>query len=103
MRKIEADFGFIISLGEIDEVSTTILEVLPGRKITKEFHKKTREVEIILRGKIFANGVEKKTGDILVWEPGKQHEYSNKSSNPVRILCIAMPKYDPSDTYKVDT
>ena len=101
MQQVETEFGFVIPLGETEEVSATVLEVLPGRKIAKEFHKKTREIEIILHGKILANRVRKNEGDILVWEPGKEHEYLNKGSEPVRILCVAIPKYDPSDTYKV--
>jgi quercetin dioxygenase-like cupin family protein len=101
MAKLEAEFGFIIPLGEEDEVSTTVLEILPGREIKKHYHKKTRETEIVLRGEVFANGTRKREGDVLVWPVNEYHEYENRSHDVTRILCVATPKYDPSDTYEV--
>lgn len=101
MDKIEVDFGFVIPLGETEEVSTTVLKILPGKKIAKHYHKKMHEVEIILYGEIFANGIKKNKGDILIWKLGEIHEYENRSSEVARILCIAMPKYDSSDTYEI--
>lgn len=101
INKIKVDFGYVIFLGETEEVSTTVLEILPGRKIAKHYHKKMHEVEIVLYGKVFANAIKKNKMDVLVWEPGEMHEYENRGSKVARVLCIAMPKYDPSDTYEI--
>jgi len=40
MIRIQTDFGFVVSLGQTEEVSTSILEILPKKKISKHFHKK---------------------------------------------------------------
>ncbi len=40
INKIKANFGYVIFLGETEEVGTTVLEILPGRKIAKHYHKK---------------------------------------------------------------
>lgn len=101
MNKIEVDFGYVIPLGETEEVSATVLEILPRRKIVKHYHKKMYEVEIVLYGEVIVNGAKKKKGDILVWKPGEVHEYENRSHKEARVLCIAMPKYDPSDTFEI--
>lgn len=101
MDRIPADFGFAIPLGEGEDVSTTILEIPKGKRITKHYHKKMEEIEIILEGKAMVNGVEKKKGDISAWKTGEKHEYINNGPDTVRLLCVCIPKYDPSDSYEV--
>jgi uncharacterized cupin superfamily protein len=102
MERIQTEFGFVVPLGETAEVSTSILEILPRKKISKHFHKKTKEIEVILRGEAIVNGKRRKKSEVLIWEPGEQHahEYYNDSSDTVRVLCVSIPKYDPADSYE---
>lgn len=102
MKKIQLDFGFVVPVGETKDVSVSILEILPKRKIPRHFHKKTKEIEIIIEGEPIVNGERKRKSEVLIWEPGEEntHEYYNDGDSVVRIVCIAIPKYDPSDSYE---
>jgi uncharacterized cupin superfamily protein len=102
MEKIQTEFGFVVPLWETKDVSISILELLPNKRISKHFHKKTKEVELILQGEAMVNGERKGKGEILSWKPGEEnaHEYYNESSDITRILCVAFPKYDPTDSFE---
>jgi uncharacterized cupin superfamily protein len=103
MKKFETEFGFVISLWEVPEVSISILEIAPGKRIPKHFHKKTREIEIVLSGEVIVNGVCRNKGAVFIWEPGREnaHEYFNASRSFAQVLCVAFPKYDPADSFNV--
>ena len=101
MEKFESEFGYIQPLGEIDAVSTTILEILPGRTIESHMHHKTKEIEIVIEGEIEVDGEKKTAEEVMIWERGVPHAYSNNSNKPAKVLCIAMPKYDPYDSFSV--
>jgi len=98
MERFDAEWGYGFEMANYKGLfNCSLLVILPGKKIGKHYHKKLREVEIILEGEGLLNGEPISSGKTNVWEPGQQHEYVNNGGTELKILCISMPDYDPKD------
>lgn len=58
MQKFDAPFGHVEVLEGTDKMGLSILVIYPGKEIKPHFHKKTKEVEIVLEGEL--NSIDKK-------------------------------------------
>ncbi len=101
MQKIEAPFGHIEILEGTNEVGISILVIYPGREIKPHFHKKTREIEVILDGELESKERKLKKGEIMIWEVNTVHGYKNNANKNARVLCITIPPYNESDVFEV--
>ena len=102
MQEFNEVFGKVQVLESTKEFGSSILIIEPGKEIKKHFHKKTKEVEIVLEGRplCLSNNLVQSKGDINVWKPNQIHGYKNISSSVARILCITYPNYDPKDVFE---
>jgi mannose-6-phosphate isomerase-like protein (cupin superfamily) len=101
MQKFGSSFGHVEVLEGTEKVGISILVIYPGKEIKPHFHKKTKEVEIVLEGELNSNGKKFKENDVLIWEINKVHGYKNETSKNARVLCITIPPYDESDVFEV--
>jgi len=101
MKKFDTPFGHIEILEGTEKVGLSILVIYPGKEIKSHFHRKTKEVEIVLEGELSSNSKKFKEGDILIWELNKIHGYKNNTDRNVKVLCITMPPYDEKDVFEV--
>jgi len=102
MQEFDAPFGKVQVLESTDKFGSSILLIEPGKEIPKEFHKKMKEIEVILEGEVICNGKIQKPGDVNIWKINQVHSYKNESNSAVKILCITIPPYDPEDIFKVE-
>ena len=102
MQEFDAPFGKVQVFESNDKFGSSVLLVDPGKEITKHYHKKTKEVEVILEGKIVCNNKIQKPGNINVWELNQVHGYKNQSNSVVKILCITVPPYNPEDSFEIE-
>jgi len=102
MQEFDAPFGKVQVFESNDKFGSSVLLVDSGKEITKHYHKKTKEVEVILEGKIVCNNKIQKPGDVNIWEINQVHGYKNESNSTVKILCITVPPYDPKDVFEVE-
>ncbi|MDD2646459.1 MAG: cupin domain-containing protein [Patescibacteria group bacterium] len=101
MQESSAPFGKVQNLESNDKFGSSVLIVEVGQEITKHYHKKTKEIEVILEGEIICDGEIQRPGEVNIWEPMQMHGYKNISNAPVKILCLAVPPYDPNDSFEV--
>lgn len=101
MQKFDSPFGHVEVLEGTEKVGLSILVIYPGKEIKPHFHKKTKEVEIVLEGELNSKGKKFKEGNVLIWELDMIHGYKNDSDKNVKILCITMPPYDINDVFEV--
>ena len=101
MQEFDAPFGKVQVFESNDKFGSSILIVEPGKEITRHYHKKMKEVEVILEGEIVCGDKIQKPGDVNIWEINQVHGYKNKSNSVVKILCITIPPYDPEDVFEV--
>lgn len=101
MEKFERPFGHVETLAGTKEVEVAIVVINLGKEAKPHFHKKTKEIEIILDGEGLCNDRPCKKGDMHVWNFGDVHSYKNTGSTDLRILCITIPPYDPEDVFEV--
>lgn len=101
MQEFNDSFGKVQVLESTKEFGSSILIIEPGKEIKEHFHKKTKEVEIILEGQVISLPENKlqKSGDINVWNINQKHGYKNNSKKSARVLCITYPNYDPKDVF----
>jgi mannose-6-phosphate isomerase-like protein (cupin superfamily) len=102
MQEIDAPFGKVQVLESNNKFGSSILVIEPGKEITKHFHKKMKEIEVVLEGEIWCGDKIQGPGEVNVWETGQAHGYRNESGSIVKILCITMPPYDPQDEFEAD-
>ncbi len=102
MKEINAPFGKVQIFESNDKFGSSILLVEPGKEITKHYHKKMKEIEVILEGEVICGDKIQKSGDINIWEINQVHGYKNESTSIVKILCITIPPYDPEDVFEVE-
>ncbi len=100
MQKFDAPFGHVEVLEGTDKVGLSILVIYPGKEIKPHFHKKTKEVEIVLEGELSSIDKKFKEGDVLIWKLNTIHGYKNETKNNVKVLCITIPPYDETDVYE---
>lgn len=101
MQKFDAPFGYVEVMEGTEKVGLSILVIYPGKEIKPHFHKKTKEVEIILEGELNSDGRKLKEGDVLIWKLNTAHGYKNNTNNNAKVLCITMPPYDEKDVFEV--
>ncbi|RLI95989.1 MAG: hypothetical protein DRP00_06000 [Candidatus Aenigmatarchaeota archaeon] len=101
MEEFETPFGKVQVFESSEKFGCSILIIEPGKEIKKHYHKKTKEIEVILEGEVVCNGRIQKEGEINIWEPNQVHEYKNDSKQPVKILCVTIPPYDPRDVFEI--
>ncbi|UCG95391.1 MAG: cupin domain-containing protein [archaeon] len=102
MKEINVPFGKVQILESNNKFGSSILVIGPGKEIARHFHKKMKEIEVILEGEILCGDKPQGPGDVNVWETGQAHGYRNESGSPAKILCITMPPYDPQDEFEAD-
>lgn len=102
MEKFDAPFGSVVSIGQTDKLGCSILIIEPGKEITPHYHKKTKEIEVILEGTVVCRNKTQKKDDVNIWEPNETHGYMNKSNKDVKILCVTIPPYDPNDVFEME-
>jgi len=102
MQEIKEVFGKIQILESGKEFGSSILIIEPGKEIKEHYHRKTKEVEVVLEGHVHCGDRIQKAGDINVWETEEYHGYKNESKAVVKILCITFPPYDPKDVFEED-
>jgi len=100
MQEFEELFGKIQILESTKEFGSSVLIINPGREINRHYHKKTREVEMILEGQITSGNKLQKPGDVNIWNINQKHGYKNSSDKVVKILCITYPSYDSKDVFE---
>ncbi|MFH1833274.1 MAG: hypothetical protein ABH816_03905 [Candidatus Levyibacteriota bacterium] len=96
-KKISTNWGYVKEIVSTKELGVSLLIIKAGRSLPAHYHKVIIEYEIIIKGDIKVNGKKQREGSISVWKPGKIHEYVNDSSKEVKIPCITIPPYSPSD------
>ncbi len=89
--KIETPWGYVETLNESKDLSVSMLVIHPGKEVPNHYHKVMKEVE-----------VEMDSGAVHVWKQGEPHGYKNNTDKEKRVLCIAIPGYDPTDEYSMD-
>lgn len=102
MQEFDAPFGKVQVFESNDKFGSSVLLVDRGKEITKHYHKKTKEVEVILEGEIICDNEIQKPGNINVWELNQVHGYKNQSNSTVKILCITFPPYNPEDSFEIE-
>lgn len=102
MEELDAPFGKVKVLESNEKFSLSILLIEPGKEIPREYHKKTKEIEVILEGEVICNDKIQKPGDVNIWEVNQIHGYKNESNYIVKILCTTIPPYDPEDVFQVE-
>jgi len=102
MQTFDAPFGKIQILEVNDKFEVSMLLFDPGREITRHYHKKTKEFEIVLEGEIVCGDKIQKPGDLNIWEVNQAHSYKNESGSVVKILCVTLPPYDEKDVFEAE-
>ncbi len=92
-------WGTVYELFSKNGIFTVTIEIIPSKKILgKHYHKKSKEIEIVLDGSPLVNGQQSNPGDIFIWNPDDIHEYDNHNNNKeATILTISMPSFDIND------
>ncbi|HTW91387.1 MAG TPA: cupin domain-containing protein [bacterium] len=101
MEPIKTEWGEVVNLGQTKEFSCSLLRVMPGQKIPKHYHKRMREIEVVVGGEALVNGVKRSKDSCIVWETGQPHEYVNTASQTLEVICLVWPPYDPADEIPV--
>lgn len=101
MPELSAPFGKVQLFESNDQFGSSILIIEPGKEITKHYHKRIKEIEVILEGKVVCDNKIQKPGQVNVWAVNQAHSYKNASQAVVKILCITVPPYDPKDVFEI--
>lgn len=82
--------------------SVAVLEIHDS---PKHYHKIEKEMFIVLNGEldieIDGEHQQKKVGELVVIMPSKIHQLKSALSEPVRVLCVNFPAFDPVDMHYV--
>ncbi len=100
-EKIFRDWGYVIEVGETDEIGVSILVIKPGQKIPFHYHEVMKEYEIILEGEGIVNGKRIGKDSLSIWAQSEVHGYINEGTKDLKILCITIPRYIPDDEIRV--
>ena len=100
MEKFEMPWGCCEVIHRNNEVEVSVLVIYPGKEVDQHFHKKMKEIEVILEGEVECNGKVLKKGEFDIWKPGDMHWYKNHTGKDVKILCMSIPPYDPEDVFE---
>ena len=99
--KIERPFGYVEILKKDNDTEISLVVINPREEAKLHFHKKTKEVAIIIEGELLVNGVIKKQFDVLVHEVEKTHGYINKTDKEVKLIYICTPPLEDADIFEV--
>jgi mannose-6-phosphate isomerase-like protein (cupin superfamily) len=75
-----------------DKYEITIENIEPNGEIFKHHHPDF-ELEVILSGTLYCNGLIVKLGTVKFWKPNEIHGYQNKSKEPAEVLSIYYGKW----------
>lgn len=100
MKKIEMPWGYCEIIHSDKEIEVAVLTIHSGKEVDPHFHRKMKEIEVILEGEVECNGKVLKKGEFDIWKPGDMHKYKNHTDKDVKILCISVPPYDPEDVFE---
>jgi FolB domain-containing protein len=90
-------FGSVEIVFENPHVGIYRLNIGPGQTIPLHIHKHMRESEMALTTGLQCQRRPVSQGTIFQWDAGEAHVYHNPSAHTQTVLCIDMPKFDPSD------
>ena len=103
MRKIEKPWGYEEIWAETDKYLGKILTILPGQRLSLQYHEKKEETfrllygdaSVILDGKVSSLS----PGDIITVEKEVRHEFSSKSGSIIEEISDTHHK---DDSYYTD-
>jgi mannose-6-phosphate isomerase len=112
MRKVEKPWGYEEIWAHTDKYLGKILTILPGHRLSLQYHKEKEETLYVLEGKLIVWASEDDTGKFIFnkgavyhVKPGQVHRFgSPKGSKLTRLIEVSSPEIDDvirlADDYK---
>ena len=111
MRKVEKPWGYEEIWAETDKYLGKILTILPGHRLSLQYHQKKEETIYVLSGKLLVwhddsdNKIIYNQGAVYHVEPGKIHRFGSPKGNAItKIIEVSTPEIDDvirlADDYK---
>tara|TARA_B100001750_G_scaffold227843_1_gene221819 strand:+ start:1847 stop:2653 length:807 start_codon:yes stop_codon:yes gene_type:complete len=94
-------WGTVDIVQETKDAGIYRLNVAPGATIPLHVHQQMRESEMVLTKGILCQGEPCRQGTVHRWPRGAKHVYENPTKRWQSILCVDLPRFDPTDEVEV--
>lgn len=101
-QREQSAFGEVEILYESREAGLYLLHIEPGKSIAPHYHRKMRELEWRVSGKIERDGRKLVGLDPVEWKHGQVHTYVNVGTNRATLFCCDNPPFIREDEVLVD-